>query len=83
MLVPAYFFTMFVRTFTPSSSSGSISDSLKTIGIQLAIAAILFILETLIEIYILVSTVFERQITNTDVELSVIYKMSLLKFLTT
>ena len=59
------------------------ADSVKTIVVQLIIAAILFILETLIEIYILVSTVFERQMTNTDVELSAIYKMSLLKFLTT
>ena len=83
LLIPAYFFTMFVRTYTPSSSSNDISDSIKTIGIQLAIAIILFILETLIEIYILISTIFERQMTNTDVELSVIYKMSLLKFLTT
>ncbi len=83
LLVPAYFFTMFIRTYTPSSSSNDIGDSLKTIGIQLAIAIILFILETLIEIYILISTIFERQMTNTNVELSVIYKMSLLKFLTT
>ena len=81
LLIPAFFLTEFVISYTPQESSTNLVDSIKIFGIQLIISVILFLIEVLIEVYILISTTFEKQMTNTDNELSIIYKMSLLKFL--
>lgn len=81
LLIPAFFLTEYVISYTPQEDSKSLADTIKIFGIQLIISVILFLIEVLIEVYILISTTFEKQMTNTDYELSVIYKMSLLKFL--
>ena len=66
LLIPAFFLTEFVISYTPQESSTSLVDSIKIFGIQLIISVILFLIEVLIEVYILISTTFEKQMTNTD-----------------
>lgn len=48
---------------------------------QLFLSGVLVVVNVSVEVYIIVSTGFEKQVTNTNVELSLIYKMALLEFL--
>jgi hypothetical protein len=52
-----------------------------TFANQIFLSAVIFIVNVIMEIYIIVSTKFERHITNTTKELSIVYKLSLLEFL--
>ena len=60
LLIPAFFLTELVYSYTPQESSTSIKDTVKIFGIQLIISVILFLIEVLIEIYILISANFEK-----------------------
>lgn len=83
LLIPTYFFVIFVRDLKGHNGLLKSNNQIITFGFQLIVTAILFLVNILIEIYIFVSTVFEKQKTKTATELSIIVKLSLLTFLNT
>ena len=79
LLIPVYFFINFVRTQNERISNSE--DEEGSLLDHMILSIILLGVNVSMEIYIIVSTNFEHQITNTMKELSIVYKLSLLEFL--
>lgn len=85
LLVPTFLFINYLynkkRDF--QSNESTYGNTILVYIFQILLTSAIFIVNVLIEFYIDVSTTYERQTSYTDQELSVTFKMSLLKFLNT
>jgi hypothetical protein len=84
VLVPSYFlinlFYELKREYTSDNEEG-IDELIVTYVFQVLLSLAIIWVNIVIEIYIFVSTTYERQMTYTEQELSVVGKMTMLKYL--